>query len=81
MSRLEQYKLCLNIIKDQKEVFSVFDVIKILNIYSDKISFYSLVCKDLDKYCSDLGIVNITKNYMLVLEKCNECFLLWKFDN
>ena len=81
MSCLEEYKLCLNIIKDQKEVFSVFDVIKILNIYFDKISFYSLVGKDLDKYCSDLGIVNITKNYMFVPEKCNEFFLLWKFDN
>jgi len=81
MSRLEEYKLCLNIIKDQKEVFNVFDVIKLLNIYFDKISFYSLVGKDLDKYCSDLGIINITKNYMFVLEKCDECFLLWKFDN
>lgn len=40
MSRLEQYKLCLNIIQHEKEVFNVFDVIKLLNIYFDKISFY-----------------------------------------
>ena len=81
MSRLEEYKLCINIIKNEKEVFNVFDVIKMLNIYFDKITFYSLVGKDLDKYSDYLGITNITKNYMFVLDMCNEYCLLWKFDN
>ena len=81
MSRLEEYKLCMNIIKNEKEVFNVFDVIKMLNIYFDKITFYSLVGKDLDRYCDDLGITNITKNYMFILDMCNEYCLLWKFDN
>lgn len=79
MPIIEEYKFCLNIIKNKKEVFNAFDVISLLDVYFDKITFYSIVGKELDKYSEVLGITNITQNNMIIFDICNEYSFSWKF--
>lgn len=80
MHIIEEYKFCLNIIKIKKNIFNAFDVISLLEIYFNKITFYPIVSEELNKYSRDLGIVNITKNNIFVIGIRDRHNFLWEFN-
>ena len=79
MLSIEEYRFCLNIIKKNKKVFNAFDVISLFDIYFDKITFYTIISNDLNNFSSDLGIINITKNFSFIVSSSNEYSFIWKF--
>lgn len=80
MHIIEEYKFCLDIIKINKNIFNAFDVISLLEIYFNKITFYPIVSEELNRYSRDLGIVNITNNNIFFTGICDGYNFLWTFD-
>ncbi len=81
MVSINDYRFCLNIIRKNKDEFNVFDVIHLLDIYFDYVSFYPFVCRDLILYSSHLGIKNITKNFEVNLDIFSGHYLSWGFND
>ncbi len=80
MPKLNEYKFCLNIIKQNKHEFNVFDIMHMLDIYFDYISFYPSICKDLNLLSKDLGITNNTKNFEMYFSIYSEHYSSWSFN-
>lgn len=79
MTIFEEYRFCLDIVKKSKSEFSAFDVISLLDVYFNRLSFYPSISKDLDLFSQYLGIKKVSRNYPLEYNIYMEHYSLWFF--
>ncbi|MGL5346941.1 MAG: hypothetical protein ACRDA3_06295 [Peptostreptococcaceae bacterium] len=77
MYYMKKYEYCLEILRRNTTTFNVFDLMSLLEIYFEDISFYPSVCNILNSHSNYFKIENINLNVEVDIYTVHN--LIWKF--